>query len=226
MSWSMVSLDGQRGFKSVPCRLPPIRHFQRIADPRDWDLLDAVEAMTDAQAREEIGQTELFPAHERFRACDAAPIVAAFTTFDPAGSPLSDGSVGVFYLHLQQDAAIAAAQRESAAFLAASCEGPIKLSHGLYSIGLAGKVADLRRDEAFRRKVPARDAGNELHRLGSRLRAAGVAGALYPGTGLHSTDALAVFNPSVLTDCVACAFVELEWNGHTMDKATVVAAVR
>lgn len=224
MSWPTASLDGQRGYKLVPCRIPPIRHFHRIADPRDWDLLDAVEAMTDAQAREEIGQTELFPGQERFSAGDAAPIMAAFTSFDPAGGPFSDGSRGVLYLRLRQDAAIAAAQRESAAFLAASCEAPIKLSHSLYSIGLAGTVADLRKDATFRRKTQARDADNELHKLGLRLRAAGVAGVLYPDLGAQGTDTLAVFNPSVLTDCVACAFVELEWNGRAVDKAALVAS--
>ena len=142
MAWAMIDLNGQLAFTMVPCRFPPIKHFQRIADERDWDLLDAVEAMTDDQARDEIGQIELVPANERFSGAHAGPVMRAFTSFDPAGSMFSDGSYGVLHLQLQGDAAISKGKREASAFLAATGQEPIKLQLGLYAVELAGAVAE------------------------------------------------------------------------------------
>ena len=34
MAWAMIDLNGQLAFTMVPCRFPPIKHFQRIADER------------------------------------------------------------------------------------------------------------------------------------------------------------------------------------------------
>lgn len=222
MPWPTADIEGRRGFKLVPGRFPPMRHFQRIADARDLDTLDAIEAMTDDHARDEIGQIELVPAHQRLSSSHAKPLMAAFTTFSPNGGLFSDGSYGVFCLQLREDSAISEARRDISAFLAATKEKPIKLRLSLYSIGLAGDVADLRKVDGIRWEHLTSDGWIESRMLGKRLRAAGMAGALYPNARAHETDNLVLFNTSALTDCVHYACVELNWNGRAIDTVTVV----
>lgn len=222
MAWSVANLDGRRGFKLIPGRFPPVRHFEHIAHERDWDSLDSILAMTDDQARDEIGQIELVPANERFGGRHAAQVMAAFTSFNPAGSRFSDGSYGVFYLQLNQEDAISEARSEASAFLTATKERPIKLRLGLYSVGLAGNAADLRNVETIRRESAESDTWNESRALGVRLRAEGMAGVLYPAADAQGKDSLALFKASALTDCVRDALVELNWDGRAIDSVTVL----
>lgn len=221
MGWSMASIDGRRGFMAAPARASTMHHFQRIAGEHDWNLLDAVEAITDDHAREQIGQIELVPAQERLGGADAEAVMSAFTRFSIAGSRFSDGSHGVLYLQLQRDAAVAQAQRAATAFLAATRELPIKLDMNLYSVGLAGEVADLRQAEALHHANPAGRAAAEWRRLGQQLRAAGIAGALYSAGGDGESDCLAIFRAAALTECTCLARMEFNWNGKAIDAATL-----
>lgn len=224
MSWSMVDLNGQTAYTTVPCRFPPIRHFQRIADEPDRDLLDAVEAMTDDQARDAIGQIELVPANERFSGAHAVPVMNAFTGFDPAGSPFSDGSYGVLYLQMQRDAAISKRKCDATAFLAATAQAPIKLQFSLYAIGLAGSAADLRQAEGMRPTGRSDASITGSRRIGAQLRAAGIAGALYSDTRNSDADSLAVLRPGMLSDYVRHAHIELSWDGKAIDSVYVLPA--
>lgn len=217
-SWTTLSLEGRRAFKLVPGRFPPLRHFDRIAGARDLDVLEAVAAMTDDQARDEIGRTELVAPGERYHGNHAELLMAPFTTFDPAGSPFSDGSYGVCCLRLQEDAAIADARRGLGAFFSATQEKPIKLRLGLYSFALAGLAADLRATRAD-------DVLAQSRELGPRLRAAGIAAALYPNAYDQGADGLAVFKPGALTRCIRNALVELSWNGKSIDTVSVMPSL-
>ena len=218
ISWATLSLEGRRGFKLVPGRFPPLRHFERIAGERDLDVLDTVAAMTDDQARDEIGRIELVAPGERYYGSHAEPLMAPFTTFDPAGGPFSDGSYGVCCLQLQEDAAIADARRSLGAFFAATGEKPIKLRLGLYSFALAGLAADLR-------AARADDVLAQSRALGPRLRAAGIAAALYPNAYDRGADSLAVFKPGALSRCIRNALVELSWNGKSIDAVSVIPSL-
>jgi len=223
MLWSVASLDGGRGFKLIPGRFPPVRHFAHLAHERDWDTLDSILAMTDDQARDEIGQIELVPANGRYDGRHAVQVMTAFTSFNPAGSRFSDGSYGVFYLQLTREDAISEARSEASAFLGATKERPIKLRLGLYSVGLAGNAADLRNVEAIRRESAASDTWKESRALGMRLRAEGMTGILYPSANAQSEDSLALFKASALTDCVRDALVELNWDGRAIDSVTILS---
>lgn len=224
MTWAMVDLHGQVAFTMVPCRFPPINHFQRIAGAHDWDLLDAVEAMTDEQARDEIGQIELVPVNDRLRGVHTAPVMAAFTRFDPAGSLFSDGSYGVLYLQMQRDAAICKGKRDACAFLAATAQKPIKLQLGLYAVGLAGAVADLRQTELLRGTDRIGDISAASRHIGERLRTAGIAGAMYRDTS--GADNLAVLRAGALTNCVPRAYIELSWNGTAIDSESMLSTTQ
>ena len=224
-AWPVARIDGRRGFKLMPGRFPPIRHFQRIAGAGDLEVLDAVAAMTDEHARDEIGRIELVPAHERYRGSNVDNVMSAFTVFDPAGSLFSDGSCGVCYLRMLEPDAILQAERRFADFLAATAEGPIKLRLGLYSFTLLGEAADLRDITSAPAEFRADDGGAATRELGRRLRAAGVAAALYSDPALAGAETLAVFKPGAIKSCARSALVELDWNGHALESPTATPSV-
>ena len=215
-SWPIVSLDGLRGFKCVPSRIPPINHFQRIADQWAWDVLDALEAMTDDQARDEIGQIELIPASERFYGKRLELVMAAFTNFNPNGSLFSDGSYGVLYLQMQEALAVSEMCLRTAEFLAATNENPTTVQLDLYSIELTGNVADLRGIVAIRSEILASATSIESRNFGTRLHAAGVAGALYQSALDQGGESIAAFKTTVVSDCVGSAFLEFNWDGQSL----------
>lgn len=224
-SWTTLSLDGRRGFVLIPGRYPPIRHFLNIAGEYALETLDAVEAMTDQQARDEIGQIELVPVSERYRGSNAGLVMAPFTAADSAGNLFSDGSYGVSYLEMLEPVAIAEAQRRFADFLAATGEQPTRLRLGLYSFGLSGNAADLRACADISWKGLTQPGNAASRRLGARLRAAGMAAALYPNALDNNEESLAVFSPAMFVDCTRNALVELNWNGRTFDDVSVIPSL-
>lgn len=225
MPWAMVRLDGGRGYKLAPGRFAPGRHFERIAAKRDLEVLDAVAALTDDQAREEFGQIGTVCANERFRGRQAAPVMAPLTCFNPERSMFSDGSFGVLYLQTDAAAAISDACEELRAFLAASGEQPMRLRMGLYAMDLTGEVADLRSMEGLGWEPGVSDPYLASRRLGKRLRDAGISGALYRNPRNRGTDSLAMFGAGTLTRCMRSAIVECSWNGRTIDRVEALPAI-
>lgn len=78
-------------WRIVPSRFPPRGVSDRIASPEELDALYAIEALTNARLREELGQLAMVPRERRVSGPGTQPLMAAFTLLNP------DGSYGVFY---------------------------------------------------------------------------------------------------------------------------------
>ncbi len=74
------------GVSVIPTRFPAVNLFDRVASPRDFEALYALEAMTNDRARTEIGELDLVPREERRFGPGYGPIMAAFTHLNPNGS--------------------------------------------------------------------------------------------------------------------------------------------
>ena len=88
-------------YRVILTRYPQISLFERVSNPQDWDVLYAVESLTNPRLRDEVGDIRLVPPEDRVYGDGASWIMAAFT------HPPVDGRGGRFnrdfgiYCHYQ-----------------------------------------------------------------------------------------------------------------------------
>lgn len=101
--------------------------FDGIADPADWDVVFAIESLTNPQVRNDIGELDLVPKAGRVFGPGSSLIMAAFTHLNPECSRFSDGTYGVYYASATLDCAMAEVIYHREKFLARTDEAAIDL---------------------------------------------------------------------------------------------------
>ncbi len=77
-------------YRIILSRYPQIHLFERVSSPQDWEVLYAVESLTNPRLRDEVGDIRLVPLEDRVYGDGASWIMAAFT------HPPVDGRGGRF----------------------------------------------------------------------------------------------------------------------------------
>src|SRR5574337_470785 len=198
----------------IASRYPTVGLYDAIADPADLEVVFAIEALTNARVRDELGQLPLVPPEDRASGPGTQPIMAAFTHLNPEGSRFSDGSWGVYYAAQDFDTALAEVAHHRALFLARTAEPAIDVDLRLVTATLDASLHDLR---PLRRRDPAvydpvdYTAGRKL---GGRLRAEGSAGVLYHSVRHAGGTCAGVFRPRALSAAKAALHIALHWDGE------------
>lgn len=214
MSYPTVALAWHPAYRVIPSRFPSIGLFDRVAGPKDFDALYALEAMTNDRLRDEIGEISLVPVEERLFGNGSSPIMAAFTHLNPQGSRFSDGSYGVFYCAREKETAIAETRYHSALFMGATNEPPMRLQMRLYAVEVEGEAADLRQAALAEPRIIDPDDYGHAQGLGRKLRAEGALGILYPSVRMPGGECLAALRTGMLSDCLHAAYLEYNWDGR------------
>lgn len=219
--WPHGLLDWAPAYRVIPTRFPAVNLFDRVASPRDFEALYALEAMTNDRVRTEIGELDLVPANERCYGPGTGPIMAAFTHLNPDGSRFSDGRYGVFYCAAAKSTAIAETRYHSSQFLAATAQPAIRTQMRLYTVIAHGDVLDLRgtaiADCALDPNLLSPDDYGPGKALGRAARDAGAPGIVYPSVRERGGECLAAFRTALLRDCRHAAYLEYNWNGTAID---------
>ena len=102
----------------------------------------------------------------------------------------------------------------------------VPLAHQLvlYRCELSGEVADLRACEANLSAQPGADGMARSRTLGRRLRAAGIAGAVYRNAHTGGADSLALFSTCAIRQSAPQARVHLRWDGSALHQLAQVPA--
>lgn len=121
----MIDIDALPGseinepvYRVILSRYPQINLFERVSSPEDWDVLYAVESLTNPRLRDEVGDIRLVPPEDRVYGDGASWIMAAFT------HPPADGrggrfnrDFGIYYCTADEAVAIAESSFHRARFL-------------------------------------------------------------------------------------------------------------
>ena len=87
------------GYRLVNSRFPPIRLFDDVASPEEFEALYAIQARTNPRMLCELGRLELIPRTEiPFGIPGFSYATAPFTHINPDGSRFSRGEYGVLYI--------------------------------------------------------------------------------------------------------------------------------
>lgn len=105
-------------YRIILSRYPQISLFERVSSPQDWDVLYAVESLTNPRLREEVGDIRLVPLEDRVYGDGASWIMAAFThpPVDGRGGRFNR-DFGIYYCAADETVAIAESSFHRARFL-------------------------------------------------------------------------------------------------------------
>ena len=105
-------------YRIILARYPQIDLFERVSSPQDWDVLYAVESLTNPRLRDEVGDIRLVPPADRVYGDGASWIMAAFThpPVDGRGGRFNR-DFGVYYCAADETVAIAESSFHRARFL-------------------------------------------------------------------------------------------------------------
>ncbi len=79
-----------RVWRTIPCRYPQVDIFEQVSNPQDWEVLYAVESLTNSRLRDQVGDIRLVAPQDRVYGHGASWIMAPFT------HPPVDGRGGRF----------------------------------------------------------------------------------------------------------------------------------
>ena len=105
-------------YRIILSRYPQIHLFERVSNPQDWEVLYAVESLTNPRLRDEVGDIRLVPPEDRVYGDGASWIMAAFThpPVDGRGGRFNR-DFGVYYCAADEAVAIAESSFHRARFL-------------------------------------------------------------------------------------------------------------
>jgi hypothetical protein len=105
-------------FRVILARYPQISLFERVSSPLDWDVLYAVESLTNPRLRDAVGDIRLVAVEDRVYGDGASWIMAAFThpPADARGGRFNR-DFGLYYCSPDESVAIAESSFHRARFL-------------------------------------------------------------------------------------------------------------
>lgn len=105
-------------YRVILSRYPQISLFERVSSQHDWDVLYAVESLTNPRLRDEVGNIRLVPPEDRVYGDGATWIMAAFThpPVDRRGGRFNR-DFGIYYCAAEEEVAIAESSFHRARFL-------------------------------------------------------------------------------------------------------------
>ena len=203
-------------YRLIPSRYPTVGLYDAIADPTDLDVVFAIEGLTNARIRNELGQLQLVPQAERISGPGSSLVMAAFTHLNPDGSRFSDGSYGVYYAAHSMQTALAEVSHHRAVFMARTAEPAIDIDMRLVTADVEAPLHDLR---GLRETEPALydpDRYGAAQALGGRLRAAGSWGVKYHSVRHAGGLCVGLLRPKALNNPRAAAHIALHWDGRSI----------
>jgi len=105
-------------YRVILARYPQIHLFERVSNPQDWEVLYAVESLTNPRLRDEVGDIRLVPSEDRVYGDGASWIMAAFTHLPVDGrGGRFNRDFGIYYCAANEAIAIAESSFHRARFL-------------------------------------------------------------------------------------------------------------
>lgn len=200
-------------FRIIPSRFPPIPLFERVIAPEHFEEVIALETMTNARVREEIGDISLVPVEDRISGPGSSVIMAAFTHPNPLGSRFSNGAYGVFYAGREIETAIAETRYHREIFFRRTRARRMQFDMRVYLIDLNAQLHDLRGRQADLPLAYEPDNYGASQHLALELRRQGSHGIVYDSVRHPGGQCAAAFRPRLLSKCRQERHLCYVWDG-------------
>ena len=210
---SAVSVEW-RGVRLVASRFPPISLFEDLASIEDFDLLYAVQSLTNPRLRLEEGDLNNIPREDWVFGHGSSPVMASFCYVNRDGSRFSDGTFGVYYAASSLAAAVSEVAYHRERFLRDMDAPAVEVDMRSYWANVTEPMVDLR--EMHEAHLP--DDYGPSRALGKTIRSEGAFGLLYRSVRFPDAECVAVFRPKAIqVPVVQGQHVSLIWDGKSID---------
>ena len=205
-------------YRVILSRFPQINLFEQVSSPRDWDVLHAVESLTNPRLRDEAGDIRLVRPEERVYGVGASWIMAAFThpPVDGRGGRFNR-DFGVVYCASDEGVAIAESSFHRARFLRESRIGETTQEMRVIRARLGPATLHDVRQLAGHAIYHPEDYG-DAQQLGRALRDAGSFGVHYLSVRADG-ECFGVLRPKVLSDAINWRYLRYHYERGSIIEA-------
>ena len=195
-----VDLTGCKAWRLVPTRIPSADLLARVADPADFDLLNALEAQSNRRIQA-FGQGNAY--------------VAAAFAYSLGGTPsrFNDGTWGTIYVALEPETALEEVRFWQARYLKGDRSPATRLDFRMLAGCLEGAFLDLRSAQIPALLAPddygAAQAFARAHRSSER-------GLAYPSVRAAEGSCVVGFLPETVRELKHHHHVVMTWDGQNM----------
>lgn len=198
-------------YRVILSRYPQINLFERVSNPQDWEVLYAVESLTNPRLRDEVGDIRLVRPEDRVYGDGASWIMAAFThpPVDGRGGRFNR-DFGIYYCASDEAIAIAESSFHRARFLRESRVGKTTQEMRVIRAQLGpATLHDVRQLTGHAIYHP--DDYSEAQQLGYALRDADSFGIHYQSVRADG-ECCGVLRPRVLSDAIHWRYLRYHYD--------------
>ncbi len=204
-------------YRLINSRYPPVDLFEDIADPKDWNLLNAAETKTSARLAETIGNIDLVPPERRVGGAGASYVMAPFTHVSPEwAGRFHDGTFGAYYAGNSYETALFETIHHKGVFCAATNEGQGWIADMRELVGaIDTPLIDIRGEgyDAFLDK----DDYTASQAFAHAVKAAGGDGIVYPSVRYADGECIATLYPDAMSIPIQGRHISYHWNGERVN---------
>ena len=186
-------------WRIIPSRYPQINLFEQVSDPKDWEVLYAVESLTNPRLRDQVGDIHLVAPEDRVYGEGTSWIMAAFTHLPVDGrGGRFNRDFGMYYCSSDRSICVAESSYHQARFLVESRIKDITLQMRVIGAQLGPtNLHDLR--NLHSQAIFDRNNYGAAQNLGESLRSAQSNGVHYPSVRAKG-ECFGIMRPRVLSN--------------------------
>jgi hypothetical protein len=211
----------QTAYRLIPSRYPPTSLFDDVANQDEFDVLYAIQEITNPRIRNEIGSLNRVPVEERpygIRGCNYA--LGPFVHLNPAGSRFSNGDFGIYYAAEDVQTAIAETRYHQQCYFS----GVVGLKYDRLSMRclktqFSANLRDIRGDIYKDNEWYIKDDYSASQKLGASLRENNDSGIVYYSVRMENKICYALFSPILIKDVIQTTHYEYIWDGEKITVA-------
>ena len=215
--------QAMKGHRLINTKYPSIALFDDVASPEEFEMLYAIQAMTNPRLRDEIGDISLIckseiPFHcERGRSYAVAP----FTHINPNGGRFNDGFFGALYVaSTDQTAALEVKHHQQQYWK--SIEG-LEYDRFLFrGLVVTHDPAPIQVIEPDNATILNPDCYAASQQLARDLKKDGCQAVKYPSVRSENGICWALFTPKPVYDVVQSYLLEMIWDGEKIAEVNKV----
>ena len=202
-------------WRLVPSRFPPVGLFDRVTDGSDLEAILAIESLTNARLRDEVGNLRLVPENERQSGQGTTPIMASFTHVGD-GSRYSDGNFGVHYAAKDIETALAETRYHRERFLQRTDEQAIEIDMRSYASEIKTELHDIRGMQTDLSAIYDTNAYGNSQELARSLRDKGSNGIVYDSVRYADGECVGIFRANIPQPVVQGSHYCFQWDGNSI----------
>ncbi|MFN2528846.1 MAG: RES family NAD+ phosphorylase [Candidatus Baltobacteraceae bacterium] len=200
-----------KSYRLISSIYPTRSIYDRISDPRDFQAVLALEALTNPRVLLEGGDFRKVRPEDRISGPNTTPIMASFAY--SAASRFSDGSYGVYYASHDLETAQYESRYHTEKFLRENHETAGVFDKRVYVATIGGMYDDLT-DKTMRSRLYDPLDYTASQQYGAKLYAANVVdGVVYNSVRRKGGACVAAFRPRLITRCRLEGYLQFRWDG-------------